>query len=312
MKRRAFLRTLGTGCGAVLLPRLPNLRFDDQLVERWSWAMGQPVHLLLFASSEQEGLDGCAAALAELRRIEARLTLFDDASDVCELNRHAGRSAMRVDRDLRTVLELAHAFRRATAGGFDVTIEPLMRVWGFHGKRASEPTHQEIRAARDAVIAAEVRLDGNNVRLPGADTRIDLGGIGVGYGIDRALAVLRDRGIRRAFIDISGDCGALKAPPGDDGWLVEIVDPSRPGQFLSSLRLCDAALATSANTNSVVRYGQAVRGHVMNPVTGWPAHALRQVTVVSRSAAAADAMSTGMLVNHHRPAGALQVFEVKT
>src|SRR5689334_5781 len=139
MNRRKFIGTLGAGLGLVFVPRLPRWRADDVFVERWSWAMGQPAHVMVFAGSESEGLDACAAALAELRRVEDRLSLFDDASDLCELNRHAGRTPLRVDRDLHAVLEAAHHFRESTNGAFDVAVEPLMRAWGFHRPRSSEP-----------------------------------------------------------------------------------------------------------------------------------------------------------------------------
>src|SRR2546423_8716041 len=100
MNRRKFVGTLGAGLGFVFVPRLTRWRADDVFVERWSWAMGQPVHLMVFAGSEQEGLDACAAALAELRRGERPLALFDTASGLCELNRRAGREGVRVDRGL--------------------------------------------------------------------------------------------------------------------------------------------------------------------------------------------------------------------
>src|SRR5439155_1149149 len=124
-----------------------------------------------------------AAALAGLRRVERRLTLFDAASDLCELNRRAGRKPMRVDRDLGAVLGHAGAFRRATGGAFDVAVEPLMRVWGFHEPRTRAPTAAELAEAREAVRAAVVELDGDVARLPGAQTQLDFGAIGVGYGI---------------------------------------------------------------------------------------------------------------------------------
>src|SRR5882724_7558229 len=160
MNRRGFVTTLG----AVLGPRLPTWRAADVFVERWSWVMGQPVHVMVFAGSEQEGLDACAAALAELRRVESRLTLFDAASDLCELNRRAGRKRMRVDEDLRLILAQAGAFKRATRGAFDVAVEPLMRVWGFHRHRGTAPTASELVEAREAVLAAVVELDGNVAR----------------------------------------------------------------------------------------------------------------------------------------------------
>ena len=310
MRRRDFLGALGAGVAGGLLPRLPRRRPEDAFVERWSWAMGQPVHVMVFASSEGEGLDACAAALAELRRVESRLTLFDDASDLCELNRHAGRGAMRIDDDLQAVLRVAEGFRRATGGAFNVAVEPLMRAWGFHERRAARPGAAEIGAARQAVTAATIELDGDRARLAGAHTRLDLGGIGVGYGIDRALAVLSRRGIRRAFLDVSGDCAATGAPPGAAGWPVAIADPRHRGGVTATIALRDAALATSANTVSVVRYGRWVIGHVMSPATGWPAHALVQASVVARSAVAADALSTAMLVAGKPAPGALRAFAV--
>src|SRR5437867_6889875 len=112
MNRRRFVGTLGAGLGLVFVPRLPRWCADDVFVERWSWVMGQPVHVMVFAGSEQEGLDACAAALAELRRVESRLTLFDSASELCELNRRAGRRDLRVGADLRAVLSLANRFKQ--------------------------------------------------------------------------------------------------------------------------------------------------------------------------------------------------------
>jgi thiamine biosynthesis lipoprotein len=310
MNRRRFVGTLGAGLGFVFVPRLPRWRADDVFVERWSWAMGQPVHVMVFAASEQEGLDGCAAALAELRRVERRLTLFDDASDLCELNRRAGKQPMRVGADLGAVLELAGRFKRHTRGAFDVAVEPLMRVWGFHRPRANAPTASELAEARAAVAAAVVALHGGVAQLPSAHTQLDFGSIGVGYGIDRALAVLRARGLHRAFLDVSGDVAASGAPPGEPGWLVEIADPDRPGRTRTATRLRDAALATAANTESIVRYGSLVIGHVMDPATGRPARALKQASVVTRTAVAADALSTAMLVSGRRPDGVLRAYSV--
>src|SRR2546427_7723422 len=243
VRRREFLGVVGTGVVGMWggLPVLPGA--GDRFVERWSWAMGQPVHLMAFARWEAEGRDACAAALGELRRVEARFTLFDEASDLCELNRRAGRKPMRMDQDLWAVLALAQRFKRRTGGAFDVAVEPLMRTWGFHRPRAHGPSPAEIVEAREAVGTAVIELDGDRALLPNAHTQLDFGGIGVGYGIARALAVLRARGIRRAFLDVSGDCAAIGAPPGEEGWLVEGADPDRAGRGNAGARLCDTALA---------------------------------------------------------------------
>ena len=309
MKRRDFLGTLGTGAAAALTPALwsgpirdwsirPPVRPSVRFVERWSWAMGQPVHLQLFAESEGQGYDAAGAALAELRRVESRLTLFDDTSDLVELNRRAGGRGLRVGADLAVTLSAGLRLEQGTAGAFNPAVEPLMRAWGFHVPRATEPSPAEIREARGAVRTARIVVSGDLVTVPHADTRLDLGGIGVGYGLDRAASVLRRLGIRSAFLDVSGDCIAIGAPPGqEDGWPVDSAGPGTGTGILATTRLRDTALATSANTMSVVRYGRAVRGHVMNPETGWPADALVQVSVVARTGIEADALSTAMLVS---------------
>lgn len=299
MKRRAFVSLTGAWVAAALVPRSQALvPRPSKFVERWSWVMGQPVHIMLFAESGDAGLEACAGALAELRRVEARLSLFDDASDLCELNRRAGRGSMRVDDDLRDVLDAAEAFRVQTAGAFDPAVEPLMRMWGFHRPRRSLPTEAEIASARAAVAAAVVRLDGSVATLPSTLTQLDFGGIAVGYGIDRAIAVLRAQGIRRAFVDVSGDCYGLGAPPGEpEGWRVDIA--GSPGRVM----VRDAGLATSANSVSVIRLGRQVLGHVMDPGTGRPVPDRVQMTVLARTAIAADALSTGALVLGHGPGG---------
>jgi thiamine biosynthesis lipoprotein len=312
VKRREFLGALGVGLAGAAAPRWLGAASrgggDETLVERWSWAMGQPVHLQLFAASEAAGYEAAQAALAELRRVEHALSRFDDTSDLAELNRRAGRGPVTVGPDLIAVLASAVELGRTTGGAFDAAVEPLMRAWGFHAPRRTEPTAAELAEARAAVRAARVDVGEGRVSLQAAATQLDLGGIGVGYGLDRAGDVLRRAGIRRALLDVSGDCLAIGAPPGESGWLVGVADPERPGAVIGSTRLRDAALATSSNLASVVRYGRAVRGHVMDPASGYPAARCRQVSVVARTGLEADALSTAMLVSPRRFAGVVRSY----
>jgi thiamine biosynthesis lipoprotein len=305
MKRRAFVVTAGAGLAGAFLPSLPRLS-RERFVERWSWVMGQAVHVMVFAESEDQALEACAQALAELRRVEARLSVFDDASDLCELNRCAGRGSMRADFDLRDVLAAAARFQVQTAGGFNAAVEPLMRMYGFRGPHIPEwPDRVVFEEAVAAVATAVVRVSGDTVALPNAHTQLDFGGIAVGYGIDRAIGVLRTAGIGRGFVDVSGDCYGLGAPPdAPDGWVVQIAGSAR------EVRLRDAALATSSDTKSVVRVGRALSkiGHIMNPVSGFPVDVEHHVTVVAPTAIAADALSTGALVRGAAPSGVRAIF----
>lgn len=258
--------------------------------------MGQPVVLRLFAESEAQGYDAAQAAFAELRRVEGHLSRFDPASDLVALNDQAGGRPLRVGKDLAAVLTAAEALRRGTAGAFDPAIEPVMRAWGFHAARTEGPTGVELEEARAAVSAARVSISGDRVGLSGRAVALDLGGIGVGYGLDRAGATLRGHGIRAALLNVSGDYLAIGAPPGERGWRIELADPSRPGYVVGTVHLRDSALATSANTVSVLQWRDRVVGHVMDPRTGGPAGRVRQVSVEAPSGLLADAWSTALLV----------------
>lgn len=316
MDRRRFLVRAGSAlAGASAVPRLAAASTPRRLaayVERWSWAMGQPVSLKLYAASEQEGLDAAQAAFAELRRVESCLTRFDGASELSALNDRAGGGLLAPGEDLRTVLRWSDGIRRATGGIFDPAIEPVMRAWGFHADRAAPPSGRELREAREAVRGARLRWDGDRVALEGSGASLDLGGIGVGHGLDRAGVALRTRRIRAALLDVSGDLLAIGAPPGRPGWEVGIADPADPqGPPVRTVQLCDAALATSANTMSVVRWDGREFGHVMDPRTARPAHRVRQATVVAPSGVLADAWSTACLAAPVAPPSGCEVLAIR-
>ncbi len=309
MRRRAFVAVAATlAAGAIVgqptvarlsarPPVRPSAFPPVRYIDRWSWAMGQPVRLQLFHESEAAGFEAAQAAFAELRRIEARLSRFDDASDLSELNRQAGRGWVPVAADLRAVLAAAGRYRRETRGDFDVAVEPLMRTWGFREARMSAPGVRELAAAQAALAATTVEVVGHRVRVGRSDAALDLGGIGVGYGLDRAGEVLRRHGVTAALLDVSGDLLAVGAPPGATGWPVDIVDPRVVGGVLATAGLRDEALATSAVTINTVRLTGVRRGHVIDPHGGAPVEQRLQATVVAASGLAADALSTALLVS---------------
>ncbi|MEO8633833.1 MAG: FAD:protein FMN transferase [Gemmatimonadales bacterium] len=301
MKRRAFLSAAGRSAAGLLgSSRLfaaarPPIARPVRYIERWSWAMGQPVHLQLFHPSEDAGYEAAQAAFTELRRIEARLSRFDDASDLNELNRQAGTGWIALDADLHYILRAATRYRRTTGGAFDVAVEPLMRTWGFREPRKTVPGTRELAAARAALAATTMEVEGHRARLGPTEAALDLGGIGVGYGLDRAAEVLRDHGVSAALLDVSGDLLAIGAPPGAEGWMVDIVDPRLSGGVLATALLRDEALATSAMTRDRVLLGGVRRGHVLDPHHGAPVQGRVQATVIAPSGIAADVLSTALL-----------------
>ncbi len=312
MDRRSFLSLLPPALAAFRLQPAGQAAGRLRLVERWSWAMGQPVHLRLFTDSEDRGYEAAQAAFAELRRVEGLLSRFDPASELNELHRLAGRRPLVASTDLLAVLGAAAAHRAASGGAFDIAVEPLMRVWGFREARKAVPGSRELAEAGAALAAAEVRIDGQRVFLPAAHTRLDFAGIGVGYGLDRAGVLLRRLGIHRALLEISGDILAIGAPPGSDGWPVDVVAPAQgtesghgdaawsPAPVLATVRLADQALATSGQSAERRTLGATSVGHVMDPAAIAPVRERWQATVVARSGVAADVLAKALLVSGRR------------
>lgn len=310
MKRRRFLAAAAAAAPALAGFR-PLPRREPYLVERWSWAMGQPVRLRLFHQNEDAGRVAAQAALAELRRVERVLSRFDGESELNHLHQYAGRGWLRVSPELSAVLAAGARWRAQTAGAFDLAVEPLMRAWGFREPRKAAPGERELAAARAALASAVVERSGDRVRLPAAHTRLDPGGIGVGFGLDQAGAVLRSAGIGAALLEVSGDLLAIGRPPGTPGWTVDLVDPRGPGLVLTSVLLADAGLATSAQTASVAELSGRRLGHVMDPARGAPAERALQATVVAPTALEADVLSTASLVLGHAAPGATRCWMVR-
>lgn len=314
MERRQFLSLLPSAVLAVSGAPSRRVAGSPRLVERWSWAMGQPVHLRLFADSEDRALEAAQAAFAELRRVEGLLSRFDPASELNELHRLAGRRPLAASPDLVAVLGAAAAHRVSTGGAFNIAVEPLMRVWGFREGRKAAPGARELAEAGAALAAAEIRIGAGRVFLPSTHTRLDLAGIGVGYGLDRAGAVLRRHRIRRALLEISGDILALGTPPGEPGWPVDVVAPvlsgddgpagtgasgagGAPAPVLATVRLTDQALATSGQSAERRRLGGEIIGHVMDPAAAGPVRARWQASVVAATGLEADVLAKALLVS---------------
>jgi thiamine biosynthesis lipoprotein ApbE len=145
------------------------------------------------------------------------------------------------------------------------------------------PSQAEITQALASVGADKMRFDPlrKTIRFTDAHTRIDLGGIAKGYGVDLVAGGLRRAGTMDALIDLSGNMVALGNAAGKDGWTVGVRDPSGERPYLGTIRLHDEAISTSGNYEQFVDVAGKRYGHIIDPRTGWPAQGLVSVTVAA-------------------------------
>jgi thiamine biosynthesis lipoprotein len=242
---------------------------------------------VVFPHGERRAVDAGCAALDEVERLEQKLSVFRDDSDLAYLNGCAADSPAKVDSEVYTVLRLAMVLSRATGGAFDAATGALVRGWGFAGGPKRVPTEAELAAALAVCGSGQVRMDDaeRTVGFVRRGVEFNLGGIGKGFAIDRAMGRMSaEFGVRRALMQ--GGQSSLRAM---GEWAVAIGAVAR-------VVLRDRAMGTSgADQQYFVSEGRRY-GHILDPRTGWPASGVLSATAIARTAAEADALSTAFFV----------------
>jgi len=263
-------------------------------------AMGTTVSIVVPDRSTENAQQSVAQARAEIERIGREWYAWAKDGELVRLNAALadGRAAT-VSKELAALLTQAGDFHRRSAGAFDPGIGGLVRLWGFDtASRDARPLpgDRELLAWRNNhATLADVRIDGESVSSHRRDLTIDLGAIGKGYAIDRAIEILRERGVKNALVNAGGSVrciGRNAARP----WRIAIRHP-RNDEPLAWLELNDGeAIATSGDYERFVVVDDRRAHHLLDPRTGEPATHTLAVTVVTRDATMADAASTALFI----------------
>jgi FAD:protein FMN transferase len=236
-------------------------------------------------------------ALAEVARVEQLLSAYRPDSLLYTLNERAADAPVLVSPPLFAFLQHAQKLSAQTDGAFDLTVGPLLRVWGLGGGADGGriPEAAEIAEAKERVgMTNRVLLDAEtrHIRFERPGVRLDPGAIGKGYALERAADILMEAGIRRALLH--GGTSTVRALGGD--WRVAIQHPTQPDSHAATVILHDNALSVSAVHGKSFRAAVRVFGHVIDPRTGSPVEKTLLAAVVSPSATETDALSTALLV----------------
>jgi thiamine biosynthesis lipoprotein len=296
---------------AAVLP-LPVLAADPLAdpsapVRRARWLMGAPCEVRAFGPPERVGpvLDRALDRIAQLEQV---MTTWRPDGELSRLNARCAGSLARavpvpVSPELAQALALARGFAARTDGAFDPSVGPLLDAWGVKSG-GREPSSAELRDAlsRTGWAHFEGATDPPAVLCRRGAMSFDLGAIGKGIALDEAAAVLRAAGVTRALFNFGGQVLALDAPPGTDGWIVDVADPSDRSRGARTLTLARASLSVTGNAERAIEAGGRRRGHVIDPRTGEPVDRDAALAVIAPTATAADALSTALFVLGPGPA----------
>ena len=255
--------------------------------------------ILPFATAAAHAM--AQAALDEIDRLESQLSVFRDTSEVSRLNARAAHHPVRVERNLFDLLALADKIHRETEGAFDISVGALIKTWGFFRRAGRVPTPEERAAVRERIGMKHVVLDTErqSVFYERQGLEINLGSIGKGYALDRAIALLGHR-YDTTNILIHGGHSSMFAlgneSPGACGWTIGVADPQRPQHRRGHLHLRNRAMATSAATQQYFEHEGRKLGHLLDPRTALPAEGMLSATVTAPTAAEADALATAFFI----------------
>ena len=227
-------------------------------------------------------------------------------SAVARINAMAGIKPVRVDKDVFTMLQMAQEYHQLTQGAFDVTIGPVMDLWGFGLERKQVPAPEELQAALSLVDSKDMTLDeeSQSVFLKKKGMSLDLGAVAKGYAVEKAAQILEKAGVKQAIINAGGNIRVLGKKE-EQPWKVGIQDPRNPEALIGILSLTDESAVTSGDYQRVKEIDGKSYHHIISPLTGYPAEENISVTVVTPDSGRADLLSTALFLMEPQQALAL-------
>lgn len=259
--------------------------------------MGTSVSVTLWHEDSETAEAALGAVIAEMRRIDNRLSPYKTDSELSQINRDAGRQPVKLSLEMLTLLDKALYYSQLSEGAFDISFASLGQYYDYRQKR--QPSEQQRDKLLTAIDYRMIKLDARNstVRFMHPQLQIDLGGIAKGYAVDRAIAILQQRGINNATVSAGGDSRVLGDKRGSP-WIVGIKNPRHADKMSILLPLENVAISTSGDYERFFideRSGERVH-HILNPRTGRSASGVISVSILGPRGFDTDPLSTTVFV----------------
>jgi thiamine biosynthesis lipoprotein len=276
---------------------------DAHVLARTYHAMGTDVVLTAYTAADAQAESAFAAGFDEIRRIERLMTDWEwpgqPPSDVLRVNAAAGREAVKVSDESFEVIVQSLDMSRRSEGAFDITYAAMRGLWKFDEDMEKQvPPATEIARRRRLIAWRDVVIDAKakTVKLRRAGMRIGLGGIAKGYAVDRASAILRAQGLTDFMVQAGGDL-YVSGQKGTRSWMVGVRDPrGGPRDVIATMPIKDHAFSTAGDYERTFILDGKRYHHIIDPKTGYPATASREVTIFAPNAFLADALDDAVFI----------------
>jgi thiamine biosynthesis lipoprotein len=283
------------------------------------YLLGTVVEIKVYPDGENDIEKAIEDAFSEIRNIEHDMSGMIQDNPVDRINENAGIAPQPVPRNLFSVIAESLKYSAMTDGAFDVTVGPLIRLWGFDSKEISIPMQSDIEKLLPLVNYRHVQVsaDDSEVFLSRKGMILDLGGAAKGFSVDRAVGILMDQGIKSGIVTAGGDLRAFgqkkrisplgnlldsitkpfRKDYGSEPWTIAIRHPRIEDSFLKCILIGEGAVATSGDYQNYIEHDERRYHHLLDPQSGMPAEECISVTVHAPTALEADILATGVFVS---------------
>lgn len=292
-----------TGCGTASDTKHTGSASETQTTNSTTASSTQPVSQEIFAMDTymtvtaygDNAQKGVTDAVAEIQRLDNLLSIGKEDSEISKLNK-SGSAAL--SDDTAVMVTKALDLYKSTGGAFDITVLPLMELWGFTTQEYYVPTEDEIQSTLQRVGADKLTWDENTKTLTLGDKQeIDLGGIAKGFTSSRIMEIFKKDGVTCGMVSLGGNVHLLGTKQDGSAWRVGIQDPNNTDDMLGVLEANDCAVITSGAYERNFEKDGVTYHHIIDPATGKPSNSgLTSVTIVSKDGTLADGLSTSLFV----------------
>lgn len=292
-----------TGCGTASNTKNTGSASETQMTNSTTASSAQPVSQEIFAMDTymtvtaygDNAQKGVTDAVAEIQRLDNLLSIGKEDSEISKLNK-SGSAAL--SDDTAVMVTKALDLYKSTGGAFDITVLPLMELWGFTTQEYYVPTEDEIQSTLQRVGADKLTWDESTKTLTLGDKQeIDLGGIAKGFTSSRIMEIFKKDGVTCGMVSLGGNVHLLGTKQDGSAWRVGIQDPNNTDDMLGVLQANDCAVITSGAYERNFEKDGVTYHHIIDPATGKPSNSgLTSVTIVSKDGTLADGLSTSLFV----------------
>lgn len=267
-------------------------------------AMGSTFSIAAWGRDRDSLTATVEAALDEARRLDRLLSNYRPESEWSQINRTAASREVTVSQELFDLLSACVRYSQISQGTFDITVGPLMRVWGFYKGSGHMPHRAQVRTALARTGYKNIVLNPSTRTIQFAINGLELdpGGIGKGYAVDKMADILKSGGVSSALINAGGSSMyAFGTPPNEPrGWQVVIRDPKDANRQVAELYLKNESMSTSGSYEKFFRVGKRTYSHIMDPRTGFPAPGMYSVSIVAPKTIDTEAWTKPTYINGRR------------